>query len=272
MRNADVDEVESLLRSVEDSSVSACNRYLMFNNLRDHIWILRGEDGKPAALIIHSRSTVIPVLCGLKNIPKPRILKPITGKINIHSLQGITDEVVIVQEYLQQMKKELQDVFDFDLMSIDTLPDLRGFSDPANLVLRRPSMLDLDAIASLHGAYEREEVIPKGSIFNPAVCRAEAQEIIVHSDILAAELDGRIIGKINVNAVSFTRFQVGGVYVHPDFRGKGIARQMAYEFISSLIKQGRGVTLFVKKANIAAYRLYTGLGFKKTADYRICYY
>jgi predicted GNAT family acetyltransferase len=47
---------------------------------------------------------------------------------------------------------------------------------------------------------------------------------------------------------------------------------MAYEFISSLISEGGGVTLFVKKTNAAARSLYSGLGFKYRGDYRITYY
>jgi hypothetical protein len=52
----------------------------------------------------------------------------------------------------------------------------------------------------------------------------------------------------------------------------GIARCMAEEFIASLINEGMGVTLFVKKNNVAARRLYLGLGFSVSGDYRITYY
>jgi predicted GNAT family acetyltransferase len=47
---------------------------------------------------------------------------------------------------------------------------------------------------------------------------------------------------------------------------------MATEFTASLISEGRGVTLFVKKNNLAARRLYTGMGFSVKDDYRITYY
>jgi ribosomal protein S18 acetylase RimI-like enzyme len=47
---------------------------------------------------------------------------------------------------------------------------------------------------------------------------------------------------------------------------------MAAEFVASLIKDGRGVTLFVKKNNIPAKKLYRALGFAVMGDYRITYY
>jgi predicted GNAT family acetyltransferase len=87
--------------------------------------------------------------------------------------------------------------------------------------------------------------------------------------VLVAELDGRVVGKINTNAVTFTRRQIGGVYVHPDYRGMGIARRMAGEFASSLVS---GISLFVRKSNTAARNVYLGIGFEIAGDYRISYY
>jgi predicted GNAT family acetyltransferase len=90
--------------------------------------------------------------------------------------------------------------------------------------------------------------------------------------MLVADLGGRLAGKINTNAVTFTRYQIGGVYVHPDYRGLGIARKMAAAFASGLIAQGKGISLFVKKANAAARKVYQRVGFETLGDYRINYY
>jgi predicted GNAT family acetyltransferase len=175
---------------------------------------------------------------------------------------------------MKQMGARASDIYDYDLMSLDRQPYQKAVSSgPSNLILRAPRLIDLDAIAPLQAAYEREEVLPSGSDFSPAASRINLANIVSKKgQMLCAEICGRVIGKININAVSFTRYQVGGVYVHPDFRGLGIARRMAAEFISSLIKTGKGVTLFVKKKNIPAQRLYTGLGFTVSGDYRITYY
>jgi len=158
-------------------------------------------------------------------------------------------------------------------MSLDVPPNKKEFSSNIpNLKLITPKLADIDAIVPLQAEYEKEEVLPKGAVFSPASSRVNTANIIAKGQVLAAEIDGRFIGKINVSAVSFTRYQVGGVYVYPDYRGKGIAGAMTYEFISSLISQGRGVTLFARKSNTAACRLYLSLGFKKIKDYCIIYY
>jgi predicted GNAT family acetyltransferase len=130
----------------------------------------------------------------------------------------------------------------------------------------------MDALAALHAAYEREEVLPQAAVFNAAASRMNTERIFSKEQILVAELDGRLAGKINTNAVTFTRFQIGGVYVHPEFRRLGIARRMAGEFTASLVSQGRGISLFVKKSNPFAHRVYQRIGFEIQGDYRISYY
>jgi predicted GNAT family acetyltransferase len=215
----------------------------------------------------------MPVLCGKKEIPSPLFLRGLLRGIKLHSVQGLRKEVIVLEKELEQLGGKTGDIFDYDLMSIDKPPNIKGYSTgPANLILRAPQLVDLDAVAALQAAYEQEEVLPKGSVFSPLSSRTNTTNIISKSHILAAELGGRLVGKININAVSFTRYQVGGVYVCPDFRGLGIASRMAAEFIGSLILQGRGVTLFVRKTNLAARKLYAGLGFSIRGDYRISYY
>ena len=130
----------------------------------------------------------------------------------------------------------------------------------------------MDGLYPLQAAYEQEEVLPPGAVFNPAVCRRGLELLAAGNKMLAAEMDGVLVGKINVNARSFTRFQIGGVYVLPQWRGLGIARAMTAALVGELSRRKRGFTLFVKKANVSARRVYDSLGFAKTGDYRINYY
>jgi len=271
MSRKDIPLVVDLLRDMEDDSVTACGRFLERDPSSDHVWMLCSDKNEFIAVLVNSRSTLIPVLCGMNEIPTPVFLKYFFRLKKIHSVQGLKNEVLVLEKDMKNFGKEVSEIIDYDLMCIDRPPEKKG--NPAvNVVLRVPKLTDLNALAPLQAAYEHEEVLHKGSVFSAAASRVNLSNIIKTGRILAAELNGRLIGKINVNAVSFTRYQVGGVYVHPDFRGLGIARRMAAEFIASLTAEGRGVTLFVKKTNLPARRLYTGLGFNIRADYRITYY
>ena len=271
MRKRDASGAEALLREHERYYVGACGKFLDRGPSGDQIWALRGKAGEPSALIIHAKSTLLPVLCGAKEIPAPRFSGGLFGPVTVHSVQGLRGEAIAMETALEKMGRKTAENIDYDLMAIDTAPNA-GCAGPPGLVLRIPMYTDLDAIAALQAGYEQEEVLPRGAVFNPATSRINTARIIEKARILGAELEGRLVGKINVSAVSFTRFQVGGVYVHPDFRGMGIARRMAAEFIGSLIAEGRGVTLFVKKSNPAARKVYDSLGLSVIGDYRISYY
>lgn len=273
MKTGESFRVEEFLRNIEGDYVSACARFISREPKRDHVWVLRKKDGEILSLIINSKSTLLPVLCGRKEIPSPKFLKGFLRFKKIHSLQGLLDEVIILENELEKMGRIPADIIDYELMTLDKPPLKKN--NPllsSNLLLRIPKMTDFEAIAPLQEGYEKEEVIPKGSNFNPASSRINIANIIAKGQVLAAEIDGRLVGKINVSAVSFTRYQIGGVYVHPDFRSMGIAGRMTADFLSPLINEGRGITLFVKKSNTPAKRLYAGLGFVFKKDYRITYY
>jgi ribosomal protein S18 acetylase RimI-like enzyme len=158
-------------------------------------------------------------------------------------------------------------------MELD-LPAAAFLPEAANrgVILRVPGPEDADALFPLQAGYDQEEVLPRAAVFNPAVCRKNLEAIISTGLVLAAEYSGRLVGKININAESFTRFQIGGVYVDPACRGHGIGSALIAGFIRLFAFRGKGFTLFVKKQNAAARRVYDRIGFTKLADYRINYY
>jgi ribosomal protein S18 acetylase RimI-like enzyme len=272
MKKNEIAEVELLLQSQERWCINACNRYLNRDSSKDNVWTLHNSAGDITTLIVYAKQGLLPVLCGQKTIPSPHFLRGLFGMVPIHSLQGREDDVAILETALEEMGLFAAEKIDYDLMCIDRPPS--GFSSIsiAGLVIRKPQFTDMDALAALQGAYEREEVLPSASEFNAAVSRLNIERIFTKEQMLVAELNGRLIGKINTNAITFTRYQVGGVYVHPDFRGLGIARRMAGEFISILAAQGRGTSLFVKKSNPCARRVYQHIGFEIMGNYRISYY
>jgi GNAT superfamily N-acetyltransferase len=195
------------------------------------------------------------------------------AKIPLHAVQGLREDALILEDIIARSGLRPMHSIDYDLMSLDRelAPDsLRA--GPRGLFLRRPGIRDLEALLPLQKAYEREEVLPEGAVFNPHVCRLNLRRILTEQRVISAELDGWTVAKANTSAASFTRYQIGGVYVHPAYRGRGIARRLCAELARELLAEGKGLSLFVKKRNPAAHSVYSGLGFTTRDDYRISYY
>jgi hypothetical protein len=213
MKKRHIAQTEALLQSHERWCMNACNRYLN-RGAKDQVWTLRDKAGDIFALIIHVKQHLMPLLCGRERIPPPRFLRGLLGAVPIHSLQGPTEDVLIMEPELAKIGFFAAEKIDYDLMCIDNSPSV-GYTSigPIGLIVREPQHTDMDALAALQAGYEKEEVLPSAAEFNAAVSRLNMERIYAKEHMLVAELNGRIIGKINTNAAGFTRYQVGGVYV-----------------------------------------------------------
>jgi predicted GNAT family acetyltransferase len=274
IKRRDLASCEIFLRSHERYCVSACSRFRR-RDRDDRFWAFTEPDGKNTALLCFHHRILFPVFSASSpcEIPAPRFLGRLVFLHPLHAIQGLSPVTEIFEEALDGLGYEKTDQFDYDLMSLDREPDPASLeAGPPELILSKPEISDLEEMLPLQAEYDRVEVLPKGSEFKIENSRLALTQLIRKEQMLAARIDGKIVGKINTNAESFTRFQIGGVYVHPDYRGLGIARRMTAAFASALFAQGKAVTLFVKKHNAAARSVYQKVGFKLTGDYRICYY
>jgi ribosomal protein S18 acetylase RimI-like enzyme len=195
------------------------------------------------------------------------------NKPPVHLVQGLLGDAQLLEAALADLGYHAAEQRDYDLMALDKAPGagVPG-AFPKGLELRRPGLADLEALCPLQAGYEEEEVLPRGAALNPAACRLALNKILTKEQSLIACLDKRIVGKINTNAAAFTRVQIGGVYVLPEYRGLGIGSRMTAVFAEQLAARGRGLTLFVKKSNPAAQKIYRRIGFVEAGDYRISYY
>jgi ribosomal protein S18 acetylase RimI-like enzyme len=268
LKKQDFPAAESFLREREKNCVTAC-AYFMGLEKTGRLWFLPDEAGNIVSLLIHSRSFLIPVLGENKDVPAP----PFLNRTPIYSVQGLTGDVEVFEGFLSKTGRRSGSSIDYDLMDTDRKPWAGALPRGApGLILRPPEAADIDALFPLQAAYEQEEVLPPGATFNPASCRLLLERIVSREHALVACLDGRIVGKVNTNAESFTRYQIGGVYVQADYRGMGIAAIMTAALVGELIARGKGVSLFVKKQNAAARAVYHRIGFTSAGDYRIIYY
>jgi ribosomal protein S18 acetylase RimI-like enzyme len=273
MGKAEKTPAELFLRKEERFCVGACSKFLHKRSRRDKVWVLRDSGGAVSALLMRFGRTLFPVLGGTGELPRLPFEMRFSGGAPAHSIHGLQRDVEMFEGAFLRLGYRVTDGQDYDLLSLDGTPNPGSFrAGPPGLILRKPEHADMDRLFLLQAAYEQEEVLPQGAVFNPAACRLSLEHILAQEQILAAELEGQLVGKINTNALSFSRYQIGGVYVHPGCRGRGIALRMIGVFAGALIRQGRGLSLFVKKQNTAARTVYRRAGFTRQADYRICYY
>ena len=275
IRRAERYGAEAYLREREKFCVSASARFLKIGqgSRSGHIWRLSGPNGEISALLLHSQKILFPLFDKNPYVPSPRFLKRFLCKVPIHALQGLREDTEILEALMKEQGYYATDRTDYVLMGIDSSPRPEALkSGPANLVLRSPLPEDEEALFALQSVYEQEEVLPRNADFYAPACRLNLQHILSSERVLVAELDGQVVAKINTSAESFTRYQIGGVYVRPDCRGKGICTRMTAVFAGKLLTDGRGITLFVKKRNKAAIKAYHKAGLTSLADYRITYY
>ncbi|MDR1301250.1 MAG: GNAT family N-acetyltransferase [Treponema sp.] len=262
--------IEAFLQEKESSCVAACARFLQ-RDVQDPIWLQITGEERISGLIMLSKGILFPVFKGIPAVSLEDFQVHGLRAIRFYAIHGIRHHVALLEQAFAVEGVFPAHSVDYDLMVLDQEPG-QLHSCLEGLSFRYPKPADHEALFHLQAAYEQEEVLPPGGVFNPAACRMSLERIIAHEHLLLAQWKSQIVGKINTNAASFSRYQIGGVYVHPDYRGVGIASAMGTAFVRDLLSTGRGLTLFVKKQNHTARKVYLRIGFRVLEDYRISYY
>jgi predicted GNAT family acetyltransferase len=153
----------------------------------------------------------------------------------------------------------------------DSLPLPRPPAIPG-LRIRPAGPDDLDELCPLQEAYEREEVLTPIHSFDPEGSRASLARSLRDQVIVEGRLDGVAVAKAATNARAFRLDQVGGVFVAPPYRRRGIGTAVVMGLLAALEAQGRGTVLFVKRGNEAAKALYDSLAYTVQGGYRADYF
>ncbi|HWP68974.1 MAG TPA: GNAT family N-acetyltransferase [Rectinemataceae bacterium] len=139
-------------------------------------------------------------------------------------------------------------------------------SKSAGVEIRRASMRDIAALCSLHGAYEEEE-LPKALRFRLPSLPERMVGLLRRQVVVLAFMDGRAVGKANTNARGLRTDQLGGIYVRPEARNKGVGTLMVSGLSAILRDESRGICLYVRPDNRSAKRMYAKLGFVDAGSY-----
>lgn len=276
VRKDDGETIRHFLSAREDLHVASTARYLESDSARDCAWIA-SDDEIRAFAFLGAGGAFLPVFTqGALEGRRARAVRAVTRCLTLHrvrSVQATAQDAAVAEEALAKLARSALESVDYSLMGLEGKPSAAALGcGPGGLVISQATREDADALFPLQAAYEREEVVPQGGDLNLAACRLALERTLASRLVLFAVLDGLIVGKANTNARSYTRDQIGGVYVMEAYRGRGIGTRLVAELVALLAERSRAASLFVKKQNHAAITIYSRIGFDIRGDYRISYY
>ncbi|WP_304222469.1 GNAT family N-acetyltransferase [Gracilinema caldarium] len=272
--NRDLGAIETFLRVHEPFLVAAASRFITYTQTGappGELLICQNADNTIQSFVFRSGAILHPFFhgCSSERAEKIicRMLKQQFFK-KIYSVQGLTEDVRIAERALKSSGYSMRDSFDYYLMNLTETVRLPLKPDGLELVVN-PT---LEALYQLQAAYEQEEVIPSHGSFSEKHCRQGVERILREELLVYGEYQGLPAAKANTNAASYRYRQIGGVYVRPDLRGLGIGTYVVAALVERIQQTGAAVSLFVKKRNQSAIKVYEKLGFKTIGEYRISYY
>ncbi len=234
------------------------------------------QGGLSAAVLQTSNGFVYPVFDSEMQV-EPDSLKALARSLDsglgkVSTLMGVYEDVRAIEARFPEPPAH---AIDYDILSLSVTADrepLRREGTREGITVRRATPEDLPELLPLQEAYEREEVLLPGRGINRGLTMRMLQTSIEKQLVVLATDRGRVVGKAATNARGGCFDQLGGVYTVPELRGRGIGTLVVATITKQILREQRGVSLFVKKDNVPAKRLYARLGFSHVADLRIGYY
>lgn len=195
------------------------------------------------------------------------------NRSSLHSIMGTAQDVLWMEGCLPLKPSR---AVDYHLMVLSredhSLVDKPPLEPAPGLCIRSAGQADLQALFPLQKSYELEEVVLEPGHFSGRACLANLKRALRSQVVMLAELEGRVVAKAGTNARGFQTDQIGGVYTLGEERKRGFSFRVLEALLERLFREKRTVSLFVKKTNLPALRLYQKLGFSTADSYRISYF
>lgn len=139
----------------------------------------------------------------------------------------------------------------------------RRLDFPDLQTVRFGTVADLDKLVPACAAMHKEEVGIDPLLRDSAGYRERIRELVERKRSIVRIEQGEIGSKCEFSAETAAAVQLMGVWTHPRFRRRGLARQTLREVCGHLFRRGKAVTLFVNDFNLPAIALYESLGFSR---------
>ncbi|MFW6291286.1 MAG: GNAT family N-acetyltransferase [Spirochaetota bacterium] len=188
----------------------------------------------------------------------------------IYSIMGRSGDVRALEDAFRRPPLQY---LEYHLMAqADPPPELPLPRVPRDLRIREACERDARRLFDIQKKYEIEEVLLPGNTFSPTAAMQHLKQTLRDQVVLVAELDGTPVGKANTNARGVFFDQIGGVFTERALRSRGIATALMLRLLERLASESKNASLFVKKDNAPALRMYRNIGFAVEDEFRISYY
>jgi len=146
---------------------------------------------------------------------------------------------------------------------------LREVSEGPTLPVELATLDDLACVAEHAGAMLGEDLGLDPRAADPAGHVHRVRQRIRRGSTLVVREGSDIVFQIDVGTDGSLGAQVGGTYVPPAWRGRGIATRAMRGVGRRLLRRRPMVTLHVNEANLPAVRTYERAGFDRSAPFRL---
>ena len=147
------------------------------------------------------------------------------------------------------------------IQSSQVLMNLEAVTEGDTLTCRAADRSDLSWVLSVSHAQLKEDL---GVIES----RILAPDVALTGEFIG-EVDGRRVFRAKLATLCSAGVQVGGVWVDPEFRNRGLGQAGMRGLVLPLLERFPRVTLHVRTENVAAIRCYERVGFKRERAFRV---
>ncbi|PZU43233.1 MAG: DUF4081 domain-containing protein [Arsenicicoccus sp.] len=211
-------------------------------------------------------ANVVPVEAG------PRALGALAGKVvkrraSASSIFGPADQVLDLWARLEPHWGEPREVRRSQpVMTMQALPSSVGV--PIDPLVRPARAEELDLVVPAAAAMFTEEIGYPPYRGNATAYRRAVAGLIDQSHTLVRVEDGEVVFKADLGSVALGVAQVQGVWVHPRWRGQGMAAPAMAAVVEHTIRHiAPVVTLYVNDFNARALATYRRVGMVQTGTF-----
>jgi GNAT superfamily N-acetyltransferase len=169
-------------------------------------------------------------------------------------LVGPEDEVDTILSRFTSLESSLEHIEE-ELSMILEAGDFKPVRKKASLAL----LEDVDQLAELEKRMQLEMLNSRAADW---VIRSQVLRAVEAGAASLVRRRGRVASKAEMEAITPSADELGGVFTLASYRGKGYAKACCSFLCSLSLQAGKSVRLETQRDNRAALALYSGLGFK----------